>query len=155
MKTIEIFLVISFLFPSCQPKADKDELIGEILAIHQNLIRAHLEKNPGFFIQNLSDNFVSVKDGDILHPGIEEIQAKMNDYINNTTFSEYKDLQEPVIGFSRDGTVAWSIVQVLVQGERKLDDGTFRNIDFTCAWMTIYRKVKNEWVVEAEVSTFR
>lgn len=155
MKTIQILLVFSFLFLSCQQEANKEELRNEILAIHHNLIRAHLEKDPGFFVRNLSDNFLSVKDGDILHPDIEEYRADMDEYIQNTTFTEYRDLQEPIIGFSGDRTVAWAIFQVVVRGERNLPDGTVRKIDFTCAWLTLYRKVKDDWVVEAEVSTFK
>lgn len=155
MKLTFVLFVMTILCFSCQQKPDKEELKKEILAIHHNLIKAHLEKNPEFFIQNMSDDFVSIKKGDILHPDKEEIQTSMTDYINNTTFTEYKDLQEPIIGLSDDGTVAWCIVQVLVQGERKLTDGTFREIDFTCAWMTLYRKTENGWVTEVEASTFK
>lgn len=157
MKKAIVLIVISILCfcYSCQPKVDNEDLKKEILAIHHNLIKAHLDKDPEFFIQNLSDDFVSVKNGDIFHPTNDEIQANMADYIKNTTFTEYKDLQEPIIGFSDDGTVAWCIVQVLVQGERKLTDGTFRKIDFTCAWLTLYRKIGNDWIVECEVSTFK
>lgn len=155
MKSIITALIASVLFFSCQQSVDKEELKKEILAIHQDLIKAHLKKNPEFLIQNLSYNFVSVKNGDILHPSKQEMQANLSDYIYNTTFTEYKDLQDPIIGISDDGTVAWAIVKVLVQGERKLPDGTLRKIDFTCAWLTLYRKAGADWLVEAEVSTLK
>lgn len=149
-----VIFILCFCF-SCQPKVDNEDLKKEILAIHHNLIKAHLEKNPEFFIQNLSDDFITIKNGDVFHPTKDEIHANMADYIKNTTFTEYKDLHEPIIGFSDDGTVAWSIVQVLVQGERKLTDGTFRKINFTCAWLTLYKHSGKNWIVKAEVSTFK
>lgn len=150
-----ILIVLLQLLSSCSRNIKKDELKKEILEIHNNLIKAHLENNPDFFIQHLSDNFVSVKNGDILKPTLDEIQVNMSNYINNTTFHEYKDLQEPIIGLSDDGTMAWAIVQVLVQGDRKLEDGTIRKIDFTCAWLTLYQRSGKEWNVLAEVSTFK
>ena len=150
-----LLLIAALLLSSCQQRADREELREEILGIHQELIKAHLEKNPELLVNNLSDTYISVKEGDILRPGKDEVRAGLTDYITNTTFTEYKDLQEPVIGFSDDGTVAWAIVKVKVKGYRKQEDGSERETDFTCAWLTIYRRVKNDWVVDVEVSTFK
>ena len=56
---------------------------------------------------------------------------------------------------SKDGSVAWSIVQVKVAGNRTMDDGTDRDLDFTCAWITLYKLQGNEWIRLAEVSNFK
>ena len=139
---------------SCKREVDKEELKTELLTIHQNLIRAHLTNDPALSVQNLSENFSSVKDGEITYPDKEEVLSGLTDYISNTTFSEYRDLQEPVIGLSEDGSVGWVIARVSVRGIRKLNDGTTREVSFICSWMTLYSRVQGAWATETEVSTF-
>jgi hypothetical protein len=148
-----MFFVI-LLSISCRRGADKAELRTELLTIHRNLIRAHLSNDPALSVQNLTESFTSVKDGEITNPGKEEMIAGLTDYIRNTTFSEYRDLQEPVIGLSEDGTVGWVIARVSVRGTRKLDDGSTCEVSFICSWMTLYRRAEGTWKAEAEVSTF-
>ena len=72
-----------------------------------------------------------------------------------TTFKEYRDLKQPIIGFSEDGSLAWSIVQVKVTGSSFSNDGIQKDIDFTCAWITLYKNRDNSWLKIAEVSNFK
>jgi hypothetical protein len=81
----------------------------------------------------------------------EEIAAQFTDYLSQTTFSEYRDLREPIVGFSKDGSLAWSVVQVKVAGSRRMDDGTGQNLDFTCAWITLYERDGDGWIRLGEV----
>jgi hypothetical protein len=48
-----------------------------------------------------------------------------------------------------------SIVQVKVAGTRHLGDGSQRELDFTCAWLTLYQRQGDRWMRTAEVSTFK
>jgi len=132
-----IFIFLTLI--SCQSTPDFEALRSEILALHQATIDAHWQKDVDFFIKDMAKDYLFVQNGEIQRPQKEEIKTKMNDYINNTTFTEYRDLQQPIIGFSKDGSVAWSIVQVKVAGKRTMDDGTERELDFTCAWITLYQ----------------
>lgn len=130
-------------------------LRSEILDLHKVLINAHLDKDVSFFVQNLSRNYLSVSAGEIRTPSIEEIRSSVSDYLNQTTFTEYKDLCEPIIGFSKDGSLAWSIVQVKVAGKRTMSDGSDRDLDFICAWITLFERQGNQWIRLAEVSSFK
>lgn len=103
----------------------------------------------------MAKDYLFVQNGEIQRPQKDEITTKMSDYLNNTTFTEYRDLQQPIIGFSKDGSVAWSIVQVKAAGKRKMDDGTERDLDFTCAWITLYERQGDKWIRLAEVSNFK
>ena len=103
----------------------------------------------------MAKDYLFVQNGEIQRPQKDEITTKMSDYLNNTTFTEYRDLQQPIIGFSKDGSVAWSIVQVKVAGKRKMDDGTERDLDFTCACITLYERQEDKWIRVAEVSNFK
>jgi len=125
---------------------------SEILDLHRALIDAHLNKDVDFFVQDLSEDYTSVSRGEIRKPTIEETRSSFSSYLDNTTFTEYRDLCEPIIGFSKDGSIAWSIVQVKVAGRRTMDDGSKRDIDSTWAWLTLYERQGDKWIRLAEVS---
>ena len=146
-----------FLVPliGCQSEPDFDTLRSKIMSLHRELIEAHYNKDIDFFIKDISENFISVSNGEIQFPTKEEIITQFSNYLNNTTFTEYKDLQEPVIGFSKDGSVAWVIVRVKVAGKQTLDDGSKRDLDFICAWITLYERQGNRWIRTVEVSNFK
>ena len=48
---------------------------SEILGLHKRGIEAHLNKNVDFFVQDISENYLSVSNGEIRKPTIEEIKA--------------------------------------------------------------------------------
>jgi len=127
----------------------------EILGLHEAAIKAHFEKDVDFLVGDLSEDFFLVSNGEIRRPTVEEVRSNFENYLSGTTFTEYRDLREPLIGFSDDGSVAWSVVQVKVAGKRTGDDGSEGELDFTCAWITLYRKRGDRWVRLGEVSSFK
>lgn len=126
----------------------------EILALHKASIDAHLEKNIPYFTQDVSDEFISISRGEILRPTKEETHAKFTNYLENTEFSEYRDLQEPIVGFSKDGSVAWTIVQVKVAGKRKMDEEMV-DLDFVSSWIMLYERQGDKWVRTVNASSFK
>jgi hypothetical protein len=150
-----MLILFSMTLLGCHSQPDFEALRSEILKLHKSSIEAHLNKDVDFLIQNLSNDFMSVSNGEIDYRTKEEIRSRFSSYLNNTTFSEYADLREPIIGFSKDGSVAWSVVQVKVAGKRKMEDGTERDLDFTCAWITLYEREGSRWIKLAEVSNFK
>ena len=135
-------------------KSDID-LSQEILDLHKTEIDAHLNKDVDFFVQDISEDYLAVSGGEIRKPTLEETRLKFSNYLNNTVFAEYRDLCEPIIGYSKDGSLAWSIVQVKIVGRRTMDDGSERDLDFTCAWITLYERQDDKWMRLADVSTFK
>ena len=153
---LKIFLLLlTFTLIACQTSPDFEKLRSEILELQKATIDAHWQKDVDFFVKDMADDYLFVQNGEIQRPVKDAIITNMNDYLNNTTFSEYRDLQKPIIGFSKDGSVAWSIVQVKVAGKRKMDNGANRNLNFTCAWITLYERVGDRWIRLAEVSNFK
>lgn len=153
LKIILVLFTLNLI--ACQSSPDFDALRKEILDLHKATINAHWQKDVEFFIKDMAKDYLFVQNGEIQRPQKDEITTKMSDYLNNTTFTEYRDLQQPSIGFSKDGSVAWSIVQVKVAGKRTMDDGTERDLDFTCAWITLYERQEDKWIRVAEVSNFK
>jgi hypothetical protein len=151
-----ILIAISLLtFIGCQKRPDFHLLRSEILDLHTATIDAHWDKDVDFFVQDISEEYFSVGNGEIRHPTKEEMRSEFSSYLNNTTFTEYRDLREPIISFSKDGSLAWSIVQVKVAGSRTRDDGGEREMDFTCAWITLYERRGDGWIRLGEVSNFK
>lgn len=144
--------LISF---GCRSGPGVDELRAEILSLHKKSIDAHWKKDISFFIKDISDDYFSVGNGEIRKPIKEEIRAQFSDYLKRTTFREYRNLQEPIIGFSKDDSLAWSIARVKVAGRSSRDDGSESELDFTCAWITLYERRGNEWLRLGEVSSLQ
>ena len=136
-------------------KQSTERLREELLDLHKKSIQAHFEKNVEYLLHDLSPDFFVISKAEIAHPSVEEQRITFTDYLTQTTFNEYRDLVDPEIGFSDDNSLAWINVKVKVSGTRRNDDGSSEPIDFTCAWLTLYRWVENRWLRLGEVSTWR
>jgi hypothetical protein len=110
---------------------DCDALRAEIRADHDAFIVAHVENRPEFLVQDLSEDYVNVSRGELLRPAKEEVLAMFTDYLGHTSFSEYRMPEEPRIGFSDDGSVAWSIFRLKVAGTRASSSETEAHFDDT------------------------
>jgi hypothetical protein len=128
---------------------------SEIMTLHDKEIKAHLNNDVKFFVQDIAPDYIAVSFGEIRKPSIEEIRSQFTNYLNNTVFTKYEDIHEPIIKFSRDGSLAWAIWQVAVKGKRKSDDGSEKNLDFTCAWITLYGRQDDKWIRLTDVSSFK
>jgi hypothetical protein len=136
-------------------RPDLQALKTEILACHQTSIDAHCNKDINYFIRDVADGYLSVSNGEIRIRTIEEIEAQFKDYLQNTTFTEYKDLCEPIVGVSNDGSMAWLIAQTKIAGNRRMDDGSELALDFTCAYIMLYEHRGDAWVRVGDISTFK
>ncbi|MHA1967576.1 MAG: hypothetical protein ACW964_07225 [Candidatus Hodarchaeales archaeon] len=134
---------------------DFESYRSEIIALHEKEIEAHMNKNVEFFVKDIADEYVTVSFGEIRKPTLEEIRSQFTSYLTNTVFTKYEDLQEPIIRFSKDGSLAWAIFQVAVKGKRKRDDGSEKNLDFTCAWITLYERQDDKWIRLTDGSSFK
>lgn len=134
---------------------DFEALRAEILALHKRSIQAHWDKDIDYFTRDVADEYLSVSNAEIRTLTSEEIEAQFRSYLHNTTFTEYKDLREPLIGFSKDGSLAWMIAQIKVAGRRVMEDGAEWDLDFTCAYIMLYARKGERWIRLGDVSTFR
>ena len=128
---------------------------AQILAQHKKSIQAHWDKDVAYFTDDVAEGYLSVSNGEIHTRTIAEIEAQFTNYLDNTTFSEYEDIQEPIIRVSQDGTQAWMIAQTKVVGRRKMEDGTEVELDFICAYVMLLERRGDQWVRLGDVSTFK
>ena len=87
-----------------------DSYRKELLEIYKQTIEAHLIKDVDFLVKDVSKDFMSVNNGEINYPTLNKMRDSFNEYLDNTEFTVYRDLCEPIIDFSEDRSVAWSTV---------------------------------------------
>ena len=150
--------LLAVLLPAavgCQEQADLDVLRAEILALHRSFIQAHLDKDAAFLARPTSPDYLFVAGGEVERMNAEQVERMLSGYLDSTDFSVYEDVAEPVIGISRDGSLAWAIVQVRVAGTSTRAEGPPRSFDTRWAWITLYERDGHGWLRVADVSTSR
>ncbi len=154
--TILAFTVlIAFGLGSCQREPDTELLRQEILEMHRAFIQAHLDKDARFIAEPTSPDYLFVANGLVEKQSASQMEEMLASYLDSTEFSEYRDVADPIIGFSTDGSVAWAIVQVRVAGKQAGSSGSSREFDTIWAWISIYRRDGERWMRVTDVSTSR
>ncbi|MEM9337800.1 MAG: hypothetical protein AAGA66_03675 [Bacteroidota bacterium] len=149
---IPVFLLI--VITSCASRQDFD-LESEtalIMKLHEDQRTYHFEKDSISFPAQFGEGFISVNRGEITRPTFEENKTRYHRYFSSVDFKKWDDQTEPEIFFSRDGTMAYTIVDkqvVLIYQER---DTTFEQTT-NFAWVTIYTKASGDWKIACVAST--
>lgn len=126
-----------------------------LLALHAKVMRAHLDGDVEALLADESDDYVVADRGEILRPTLAERRTLFEPYFAETRFHEYRDVTEPVVDISGDGTMGWVIVSVRARGVRTRPDGTRQPVDFTSAWIELYEKRDGRWLRTGNVSNFK
>jgi len=147
--------LITIVIYGCQHSFDSEQARDEILALHRSFVEVHLAKDVSAIVRPIPDDYLFVAYGDVQTLNGSEVQKKLQSYLDATTFSHYEDTNEPIIGFSKDGSLAWSIVQVRVAGTTHKASGSDDPFDIKWAWISLYEKRNGEWSLKADISTNR
>jgi hypothetical protein len=138
---------------SCKPKADINIERQAILAMHNAQRDHHFNKNVEAFVDQFSDNFVSVDEGEIYNPSREESINRFGSYFSSVKFKKWDDINDPIIQISEDGKMAYTVVDKIVILGIQNSLGNEKEEVTHFAWTTIYRKYGNEWKVECVTTT--
>jgi hypothetical protein len=124
----------------------------ELLALHKQVITAHLDKDVEFFIKDIADDYFSVSRGKLTRYSKDDIIQMFSNYFGSTEFKVYEDLMDPIVKVSDDGSLGWSIVQVKIKAVRVIDD-TKHEINEVWTWITLYKRENDIWIRMGEVSS--
>ena len=155
MKPNILLLLLMTIIISChkQNDFDKEKEKEKILKLH-NLQRAyHFNKDSIAFANQLSENYISVNKGIISRPKKEETISKYNKYFSSVEFIRWDDVNAPIIRFSEDGKLAYTIVDKIVKVAYKDENGETINGETHFAWAAIYKKYGDEWKIDCAIST--
>jgi len=131
---------------------NQNEDVSQLLAAHQQVIQAHLSKDVATWLNGEADEYLSANRGDITYPTKTERAAMRQPYLEQTEFSEYRDLVSPVVKVSADGTLGWVIAQIQAIGVRTMPDGQEIAFDAVWAWIELYEKIDGRWLCIGNVS---
>jgi hypothetical protein len=128
---------------------------AQLLALHEEAMRAHRESNPDLLLRAEAPDSISANRGELTRPTLEERRARFKQYLGTTRFTEYVDVVPPVVRVSQDGSLGWVIVQVRASGVQTTQDGGSRPLAFESAWIELYERRGDSWYRVGNVSNFK
>jgi hypothetical protein len=137
--------------PSSRVEADRDLL----RALHEKVILAHRQSNVETILEDEGADYVVANRGEVTRPTLEERRERLGSYLRRTTFSEYRDVTDPVVTISSDGSLGWVIVQVRATGIQTTESGEKEPVEFVSAWIELYEKRQGRWLRVGNVSNFK
>jgi len=155
MNKFYILSIIITLCVSCnKPKSFSiEEETANILKLHHAQRNYHFNKDSITFANQLSKNFVSVNRGEISKPTKEATISRYNNYFSSVEFVKWDDVTEPIVKFSDDGSVAYTIVDKIITITYKNEKDSLVEEETRFAWTTIYKKYDGEWKIDHVAST--
>lgn len=150
-----LFTLISFTFSACNQakKSDLESAKRAILELHNAQRDYHFNKDSIAFANQLSDNFISVNKGIVSSPKRTKTISRYHGYFSSVEFLKWDDVSEPIIKFSDDGSMAYTIVDKIVTTTHKNEEGKTIEEQTHFAWTAIYKKYGNEWKIDCVTST--
>ncbi|MEO0472862.1 MAG: nuclear transport factor 2 family protein [Bacteroidota bacterium] len=153
MKKCLILLPFALMY-ACEPTSPlTSHHLEAVLALHHAQRDHHFQKDSAAFVDQLSDAFISVNRGKITRPSRADMLTRYHGYFSAVEFVKWDDIQEPVIRFSEDSSLAYTIVDKMVRLHYPAEDGTTIEDETHFAWTTIYRREADKWKVESISST--
>jgi hypothetical protein len=151
------FLVLSALLASCGSTniAPPVDASATLLALHEDVMRAHRESNTDLLLRAEAPDGVSANRGQITQPTLEERRARFQQYLGATRFTEYIDVVPPIVRVSSDGSLGWVIVQVRAAGMQTTQQGNSQPLAFESAWIELYERRGGNWYRVGNVSNFK
>lgn len=149
-RVILVLLVCLAGYPLAADESDADRL----LALHREGITAHLELDVDRLMAAEANDSIFVSRGEISRPSLEDRRRMFAGYFQAAEFETYRDMVDPVVKVSADGTLGWVIAQVEVVGTQAAPGGERSELAFVSAWIELYEKRDGEWARIGNVSNF-
>jgi hypothetical protein len=143
------------LFFSCQEKQPIDiaAIEQEIIEVHNLSRKYHVEKMAGEFVSQLSDKHISINRGKISNLNKDKKTKQVRQYFNAVEFEKWDDLEPPIIRFSDDYSMAYTLVnkEVVLTYTNENDEKARESTIFS--WVAIYTKQDGVWKTDCVAST--
>ena len=140
-----LVLVTLFLLPSSSLAQGTDSDERRLLQMHADVIRAHLENDIDLWMSLEAERYTSVNNGRISFPSVSDRRSGRSEYLSATTFDTYRDLRDPIVRISEDGSIGWLIAEVEVSGEAAGPGDEPQAFYVIWAWIETYEKHDGEW----------
>jgi hypothetical protein len=143
------------VFACGAPAPDLERERAELLRLHEEARTAHLDKRADLMVASFDDSLRSVARGGVTVASPEENRTRLQAYFDRSTFQAWDDIEPPYLRISPEGRMAWKIVRKRVR--LTAPDSTGRPVaeDVVYAWVEIYEKPQDRWILKAVASTDR
>jgi hypothetical protein len=148
-----VLLVGASAYAQSKP-VDLEKERAELLKLHQQDRRAHFQTDVDLLLAHHPEEFISVRSGKIYHPQKADTRKVFTESFKGATYSEWDDLEPPIIRVSNDGSLGWVIVRLQVRRTKKDAAGAEKEEKFVYAGIMTYEKRDGRWIKVANVSTF-
>ena len=150
-----IVFLLSFTASSGPRSTTGGDDDAELRRMHELVLQAHRAGEVAPWLAIEADSYVVARRGELDFPTKSERREARSSYLGSTRFASYRDLREPIVMVSKDGSLGWLIAQVEATGVQALPDGTEQPLHFISAWIELYRKGPGGWRMVGNVSNFR
>lgn len=152
---IGITLLLWTGFMGCEKsqQINEAEEKSKIMALHKLQRTYHFEKMAKEFAEQLSPNHISVNRGQIKSPTQEEHIKRFQNYFNSVEFEKWDDVSPPVIRFSDDYSLAYTIVDKEVIVKYEDEEGNLQRELTPFSWVAIYKRYPDGWKIDCVAST--
>ena len=155
MQNFSTFILCLFIFSCANPNVpfDKEKAILEILEIHEQQRDIHFKKLAEELVGQLSLNHISVNRGEVSTPESKDLTEVFQNYFDEVEFIKWDDTNPPIIRFSDDGSLAYTVVEkdllltYVDEEQRTIEEYT------KFAWVAIYKKYGDKWKMDCMAST--
>jgi len=126
-----------------------------ILKLHEELIAAHKAYDVDRVLAAESDTILTVNGGEVQYQTKRERIPRFKHYLDITEFEEYRDLIDPIVRISDDGTMGWLIAQVKIKGTHTGGNGELTSFDTVWAWIELFEKKDGKWIRIGDVTSVK
>ncbi len=128
---------------------------AELLRLHERQRTAHLERRADWLVSEWADSLYSVSRGGVSLGTPEQGRAGFQEYLDASTFQAWDDIVPPRIRISRDGQMAYVVVEKRVHLTTPDSSGAAQAERTRYAWLSVYEKQDGKWRLSAIASTDR
>lgn len=134
---------------------DTSDHVRELRRLHDELLEAHRTGDVDRWMSVEAPEYTSANGGRVTFPELSDRRAQRADYLGRATFDVYRDLREPLVRVSEDGSLGWLIAEVEVRGQASSSSGEVESFHDIWAWVELYQNVDGAWRLIGNVSNRR
>jgi hypothetical protein len=130
---------------------DGDQARGQILALHDQDRRAHLEGDADLLVSGMADYIWEASRGRLNRLARTDVRDRFAAYFNGVRYTVWDDLVQPHVAVAADGSTAWLAVHIEAalsprdESGQTADNGPQRT--FESSWIATYEKQHGTWLM--------
>ena len=115
----------------------------QALRLHRKLLAAHCLGDADMMADLSNETIISADRGRRAEHDNNSMRERFTGLFGMLDYTEYHDLQQPVVEIAASGDIGWVIVNVRSVGNQISNDQPF---DYEWAWVMLVRKVDGRWL---------